>query len=32
MTEVVQKGILEAELQLQQASDQKLMEEVCVCP
>lgn len=31
MTEVVRKGILEAELQLQKANEDKLMEEVCVC-
>lgn len=31
MTEVVRRGILEAELQLQRANDEKLMEEVCVC-
>lgn len=31
MTEVVRKGILEAELQLQKASEEKLMEEVCFC-
>ena len=30
MTEVVRKGILEAELQLQKANEEKLMEEVCV--
>ncbi|KAJ4932008.1 hypothetical protein JOQ06_010443 [Pogonophryne albipinna] len=29
MTEVVRKGILEAELQLQKANEEKLMEEVC---
>lgn len=28
MTEVVRKGILEAELQLQKANEEKLMEEV----
>ena len=31
MTEVVRKGILEAEIQLQKANEEKLMEEVCVC-
>jgi len=35
MTEVVRKGILQAELQLQKANEDKLMEEVsvfvCVC-
>lgn len=33
MTDVIRKGILEAELQLQKASEEKLMEEVtpCVC-
>lgn len=31
MTEVVRKGILEAEKQLQKATEEKLMEEVCVC-
>lgn len=31
MTEVVRKGILEAELQLQKASEEKLMEEVRFC-
>ncbi len=30
MTEVVRKGILEAELQLQKANEEKLMEEVCL--
>lgn len=31
MTDVIRKGILEAELQLQKASEEKLMEEVtCV--
>lgn len=30
MTEVVRKGILEAELQLQKANEEKLIEEVCV--
>lgn len=28
MTDVIRKGILEAELQLQKASEEKLMEEV----
>ena len=31
MTEVVRKGILEAELQLQKDSEEKLMEEVQAC-
>lgn len=31
MTEVVRKGIQEAELQLQKDNQDKLMEEVCVC-
>lgn len=31
MTEVVRKGIQEAELQLQKANEEKLLEEVCVC-
>lgn len=33
MTDVIRKGILEAELQLQKASEEKLMEEVtqCIC-
>lgn len=31
MTEVVRKGILEAELQLQKANEEKLVEEVGVC-
>lgn len=30
MTDVIRKGILEAELQLQKASEEKLMEEVTV--
>lgn len=32
MTDVIRKGILEAEVQLQKASEEKLMEEVtCIC-
>lgn len=31
MTEVVRKGILEAEEELQKANEEKLIEEVCVC-
>lgn len=31
MTEVVRKGILEAEVELQKANEEKLIEEVCVC-
>lgn len=31
MTDVIRKGILEAELQLQKASEEKLMEEVTLC-
>lgn len=31
MTDVIRKGILEAELQLQKASEEKLMEEVILC-
>lgn len=31
MTDVIRKGILEAELQLQKASEEKLMEEVTFC-